>query len=89
MCVSNRGMSVRIVELADDHGPAVLDIYRADLSRRAGADPVRRGTSGAGSTGLGLDIARQRAEASGGALTVHSGPGGAAVDLELGPPREP
>jgi signal transduction histidine kinase len=54
-----------------------------------GTDPVRRGASGAGSTGLGLDIARQTAEASGGALTVHSGPGGATVVVELGPPRRP
>ena len=33
-------------------------------------DPVRRGASGGGSTGLGLDIARQTAEASGGSLTI-------------------
>jgi signal transduction histidine kinase len=55
--------------------------------------PARRGTSGAGSTGLGLDIAMRIAEASGGSLTIGRSPrGGAAVTLALGPtapPREP
>jgi signal transduction histidine kinase len=51
-------------------------------------DPVRRGTSGGGSTGLGLDIARQTAEASGGSLTVRTGQGGGGqVIIELGPPQ--
>jgi signal transduction histidine kinase len=50
-------------------------------------DPVRRGASGGGSTGLGLDIARQAAEASGGSLTVGASPsGGGQVIIELGPP---
>jgi signal transduction histidine kinase len=48
-------------------------------------DPVRRGASGGGSTGLGLDIARQTAEASGGSLTVGNGPAGGLVVVELGP----
>ncbi|SCX56618.1 Signal transduction histidine kinase [Klenkia marina] len=46
---------------------------------------VRRGVSGRGSTGLGLDIARRAAEASGGSATVH-GDDGTTVVLELGPP---
>ena len=51
-------------------------------------DPVRRGASGGGSTGLGLDIARQAAEASGGSLTVGASPsGGGQVIIELGPPQ--
>ena len=49
-------------------------------------DPVRRGASSGGSTGLGLDIARQTAEASGGSLTVGNGPAGGLVVVELGPP---
>jgi signal transduction histidine kinase len=49
-------------------------------------DPVRRGASGGGSTGLGLDIARQTAEASGGSLSVRTVPGGGLVVVELGPP---
>jgi signal transduction histidine kinase len=47
---------------------------------------VESGTSGGGSTGLGLDIARRTAEGSGGALRVSSTPTGAGVVLELGPP---
>jgi signal transduction histidine kinase len=50
-------------------------------------EAIERGRSGAGSTGLGLDIARRTAEASGGRLLLGRGPaGGAAVVLELGPP---
>jgi signal transduction histidine kinase len=46
-----------------------------------------RGASGAGSTGLGLDIARQTARASGGTFTVtRNSPHGAKITLELGPP---
>ena len=44
-----------------------------------------RGLSGAGSTGLGLDIARRTAVASGGELRI-SGQGGTVVVLSLGPP---
>jgi signal transduction histidine kinase len=51
----------------------------------AGRDAVRRGSSGGGSTGLGLDIARQAAESSGGSLTITPGNGGQVV-VELGPP---
>jgi signal transduction histidine kinase len=47
--------------------------------------PVVRGSSGKGSTGLGLDIARRIAEASGGSLTIGRSPrGGAAITLALG-----
>lgn len=52
-----------------------------------GAEVVRRGQSRAGSTGLGLDIARRTAEASGGALEVGRSPsGGGLVRLRLGAP---
>jgi signal transduction histidine kinase len=48
---------------------------------------VRRGSSGGGSTGLGLDIATRTAAASGGRLTLASEPGsGAIVILDLGAP---
>ena len=52
-----------------------------------GLDPhaARRGSSGGGSTGLGLDIARQTAEDSGGALTVgRTSEGRNVISLELG-----
>jgi signal transduction histidine kinase len=52
-------------------------------------DPVRRGASGGGSTGLGLDIVRQAAEASGGSLTVRGGTAGGHVIVEFGPPAHP
>jgi signal transduction histidine kinase len=45
-----------------------------------------RGTSGGGSTGLGLDIARQTAESSGGRFVVASASPGAVITIELGPP---
>jgi len=48
---------------------------------------LERGTSGAGSSGLGLDIARRTAESSGGALTASGRPGrGARIVMDLGSP---
>jgi signal transduction histidine kinase len=67
-------------------GGAVLTVHD-DGPGFAHTDPVRRGLSGGGSTGLGLDIARQTAEASGGILTIRPGPGGHVI-VELGPPSE-
>jgi signal transduction histidine kinase len=50
-------------------------------------DAARRGRSSAGSTGLGLDIARRIAEASGGSLAVGpSASGGGAVTVGFGAP---
>ncbi len=49
-------------------------------------EPVR-GRSDRGSSGLGLDIARRSAEASGGAMTLGAGPsGGAMITLDFGRP---
>ena len=46
---------------------------------------IRRGASGGGSTGLGLDIALRAAERSGGTLTVENLPkGGASVEVVFG-----
>ena len=54
------------------------------------AGPPLRGQSRGGSTGLGLDIARRVAEASGGTLTIgQSASGGGAVTLGLGFPAGP
>ncbi|GAA2756093.1 ATP-binding protein [Actinopolymorpha rutila] len=47
---------------------------------------TRRGRSGVGSTGLGLDVVRRDAEEAGGRLLVGRSPaGGARVALELPP----
>jgi signal transduction histidine kinase len=66
--VSERGLVV------EDAGPGIRDPATA----------VRRGFSGAGSTGLGLDIARRVAHAAGGRLEIGaSALGGARVALAL------
>ena len=61
-----------VVVVIDDAGP--------------GLDParVRRGRSGGGSSGLGLDIARRTAEAAGGRLSIERSPlGGARISLRF------
>jgi signal transduction histidine kinase len=63
---------------------ATPDGARLEVSDEGpGFDEVSRGASGAGSTGLGLDIARQTARASGGEFAVTRGPG-ARIVLDLG-----
>lgn len=60
--------------VVEDAGPGIANAERA----------LRRGASGGGSTGLGLDIARRAAESTGGSLHVDRGPlGGARVQLRL------
>ncbi|WP_426503744.1 HAMP domain-containing protein [Dactylosporangium sp. McL0621] len=68
--VSARGLYV------DDAGPGIADPDRA----------LRRGASGAGSTGLGLDIVRRVADAAGGRLLIERSPlRGARIAIELDP----
>ena len=63
--------------LVDDAGPGIADPQRA----------VQRGVSGAGSTGLGLDIVRRAASQSGGELVIARSPlGGARVGIFFGAP---
>ncbi|MEU4531422.1 HAMP domain-containing sensor histidine kinase [Micromonospora ureilytica] len=73
------------VRLAREAGEAVLTVADEGPGMPAGA--IRRGTSAAGSTGLGLDIAGRAAQTAGGRLELRAGPGGGAqVLLRLGPP---
>jgi signal transduction histidine kinase len=68
-----------IVIAVEDAGPGI-------------ADPavIERGRSGAGSSGLGLDIARRSAEAAGGRLEVGASPlGGARIALRFPPVAAP
>ncbi len=65
-----------LVLTVEDDGPGFPD----------GVDVVRRGTSGAESSGLGLAIADKTATGSGGGLVVERSPaGGGRVVVELGP----
>jgi signal transduction histidine kinase len=65
-----------------DHGPG--------FPAAAAGELTQRGASGAGSTGLGLDIARRAAQASGGTLALGRAPGGGArVTVDLGPVPAP
>jgi signal transduction histidine kinase len=69
----HRGESAVLV-LVTDAGPGIADPDAA----------LRRGSSGAGSTGLGLDIARRVAESTGGDLKIGpSALGGAQVQVRL------
>jgi signal transduction histidine kinase len=71
--VSLRDEGSDLVLAVDDRGPG----FTSDAA-------LRRGVSGAGSTGLGLDIARRTAEAAGGLLSVHPvEPTGARVELRF------
>ncbi|MEN3305604.1 MAG: hypothetical protein V7603_1806 [Micromonosporaceae bacterium] len=75
------GLSVRLVGRAD--GGALLTIIDEGPGM---PDPavLRRGHSGAGSTGLGLDIVRRTARDSGGSVTIgRAATGGASVTVEL------
>ncbi|MFF5171485.1 sensor histidine kinase [Micromonospora sp. NPDC000089] len=73
------------VRLAPEADAVTLTV--ADEGPGLPADAARRGASGAGSTGLGLDIARRAADATGGRLELAGGPGeGAVIRLRLGRP---
>ena len=69
-----------------DGGGLTLTVEDAGSGFPVGVDVVRRGTSGAESSGLGLAIAHKTATESGGGLVVERSPaGGGRVVVELGP----
>jgi signal transduction histidine kinase len=71
--------------LVDSPGAGRARLVVEDDGPGIAADRVERGVSGGGSTGLGLDIVRRTAEASGGRLLVERAAGGGArVVVELG-----
>jgi signal transduction histidine kinase len=80
------GTGFGVVVRPRDGGGAEVVVADAGPGLAAVEAAVRRGHSGGGSTGLGLDIARRTAEASGGGFRVASSPAGTEVTLELGPP---
>jgi signal transduction histidine kinase len=68
------------------HGGAALVVSDSGPGL-AGTAAMGRGVSGAGSTGLGLDIVTRTAARSGGSVHIgRSAAGGAEVTVELGPP---
>jgi signal transduction histidine kinase len=63
------------------------DVFVEDSGPGLAPESARRGVSGAGSTGIGLDVARRTALQGGGAFRVErSGSGGARLVLSFQPP---
>lgn len=79
------GTAFAVLVEARTGGGAVVTV--ADEGPGLTTAVLDRGVSGAGSSGLGLDIARRTAEASGGGLRLVHAPGTTVV-LELGPPAD-
>jgi signal transduction histidine kinase len=75
-------IAVRAFETNSDARRVVVEVR--DQGPGFGADAVRRGRSDRGSTGLGLDIARRCARASGGELVVTREEPWTVVQLRLG-----
>lgn len=72
--VSVMASAGRVRLAVDDGGPGIVDV----------AAVLDRGTSGGGSTGLGLDIAASTARAAGGELHIETSPlGGARLVLDV------
>lgn len=78
------GTALRLRVHADS--PVRLDVADDGPGFPADLDPLTRGGSAGGSTGLGLDIVRRTAETAGGGVELGRSPtGGALVRVALGP----
>ncbi|MGH3836543.1 MAG: sensor histidine kinase [Pseudonocardiaceae bacterium] len=79
---------VLIVKSGNGHGGASLIVADHGAGFPDESTVLHRGMSGAGSTGLGMDIVRRTAEASGGRVVIENPPaGGARVIADLGGPE--
>ena len=82
------GTGYRIIASSRGDGRCLL-VVEDDGKGFEHAAPLKRGESGAGSTGLGLDIALRAAQRTGGTLELgESATGGARVEVTLGPPAK-
>ncbi len=73
-----------VIEVSESDGRVVVDVVDDGPGVDPQLDPFARGVSGAGSSGLGLWVARSIAEAHGGSLELAAGPGpGARFRLSL------
>ncbi len=69
----------------DEDGPTLI-VADAGPGWADGFDPFERGSSGRGSSGLGLDIVRRTAERLGGRTNATNAPrGGALIEVRFGP----
>ncbi|MET1059740.1 MAG: HAMP domain-containing sensor histidine kinase [Nocardioides sp.] len=81
------GARVEVALAARSGGGLVLTVDDAGPGYPDGLDVAHRGTSGTGSTGLGLSIVARTATESGGSLELGRSPlGGARAEVVLGPP---
>ena len=80
------GVAIDVRLLSRPGGGALL-VIEDNGPGLPGPEVVGRGQSGAGSSGLGLDIVRRSAEASGGSMSLSpSSGGGLRVLMDIGPP---
>jgi signal transduction histidine kinase len=87
---TERGAPMEVILERVGTGTARLTVGDGGRGFPAGFDPLRRGVSGAGSTGLGLDIARRLAERLGGTVKLGRSPlGGAQVEVIVGTAGSP
>ena len=71
------------IAAAERDGLVLVEVVDAGHGVEPGIDPFARATTGVGSSGIGLWLARSIAEAHGGSLELRPGPGGARFRLSL------